>query len=79
MPEMEAEAEEGETEDNAQGTGIGEGEGTRDVSKEIEDEEQVLGTQDQNEQTGENQAYKQDDGIEMENDFEDEWGLFLRD
>ncbi|CAG8555969.1 630_t:CDS:2, partial [Paraglomus occultum] len=62
-PNMETEVtEEGDTEKNVQGTGIGEGEGTKDVSDEIEDEEQVLGTQDQpNEPDSDNKRKNDDD------------------
>ena len=36
--------DEGDTQDNVEGTGMGEGTGKQDISKEIEDEEQLLGT-----------------------------------
>ncbi|CAG8452138.1 711_t:CDS:10 [Ambispora gerdemannii] len=46
MPDQETENCEGGTaQDGVQGTGIGEGEGSKDVSEEIEDEEQVLDEQ----------------------------------
>ncbi|CAG8734841.1 416_t:CDS:1, partial [Acaulospora colombiana] len=63
--------ESGEIDENLQGTGIGEGEGSKDVSNEIEDEEQVLGTQNEAEfkSSGETDVDKKD-GIEMENDFD---------
>ena len=55
------------------GTGMGEGKGEKDVSKEIEDEEQLLGLDGEDalsEKSGEEQDA--DDGIEMSNDFEGE-------
>ncbi|KAF9586477.1 AAA ATPase midasin [Lunasporangiospora selenospora] len=72
IPEMEQEMKEGEEESNVTGTGIGEGEGGKDVSDEIEDEEQVLGTQnEQKKDEDKNKETKEEDkGIEMENDFE---------
>ncbi|CAG8487914.1 37837_t:CDS:10, partial [Gigaspora margarita] len=74
MPETEMEDDEsGEIDDNAQGTGIGEGDGMKDVSDEIVNEEQVLGTQNQTEQKSSDDltnANIENDGIEMENDFE---------
>jgi len=74
MPQMESgDGEIGDVEENAQGTGIGEGEGTKDVSEEIEDEEQVLGYQNEmkDQDSANNQSkLKEDKGIEMENDFE---------
>ncbi|CAG8438258.1 2742_t:CDS:10 [Acaulospora morrowiae] len=72
-PEI-SEAEDGESGDvdqNLQGTGIGGGEGSKDVSNEIEDEEQVLGTQNEVEsKPSEGTDVDKKDGIEMENDFE---------
>ncbi|KAK1434225.1 hypothetical protein QVD17_11144 [Tagetes erecta] len=56
---------------DATGTGMGEGVGVKDVSEQIEDEDQLLGT----EKTGEEQdalndvPSKNDKGIEMEQDF----------
>ncbi|KAF9194234.1 AAA ATPase midasin [Haplosporangium sp. Z 11] len=73
IPEMEQEMKEGEEESNVGGTGIGEGEGGKDVSDEIEDEEQVLGTQNEKKQDEEDkkkETEEEDKGIEMENDFE---------
>ena len=61
-----------------EGTGIGEGQGQENISKEIEYEEQVLGTkneenplekEDQNEKV---EKPKEEEGIDMENDFEGE-------
>ncbi|KAG0044860.1 AAA ATPase midasin [Gryganskiella cystojenkinii] len=72
IPEMEQEMKEGEEESNVAGTGIGDGEGGKDVSDEIEDEEQVLGTQNDKKQDEDDQkeTEEEDKGIEMENDFE---------
>ncbi|ORX62530.1 hypothetical protein DM01DRAFT_1278333, partial [Hesseltinella vesiculosa] len=55
------------------GTGIGEGEGAKDVSEEIEDEEQVLGTQNDEPSKDENKSSKEEkNGLDMENDFDGE-------
>jgi midasin len=74
MPQMESsDGEIGDVEENAQGTGIGEGEGTKDVSEEIENEEQVLGNQNEvkdQDSANDRSKLKKDKGIEMENDFE---------
>ncbi|KAG0307077.1 AAA ATPase midasin [Dissophora globulifera] len=72
IPEMEQEMKEGEEESGVAGTGIGEGEGGKDVSDEIEDEEQVLGTQNEKKQDEDDkkETEEEDKGIEMENDFE---------
>ncbi|KAF8942691.1 AAA ATPase midasin [Haplosporangium gracile] len=72
IPEMEQEMKEGEEESNVGGTGIGDGEGGKDVSDEIEDEEQVLGTQNDKKQDEDDkkETQEEDKGIEMENDFE---------
>ncbi|KAG0341494.1 AAA ATPase midasin [Podila horticola] len=72
IPEMEQEMKEGEEESNVAGTGIGDGEGGKDVSDEIEDEEQVLGTQNDKKQDDDDkkETEEEDKGIEMENDFE---------
>ncbi|KAJ1918062.1 AAA ATPase midasin [Mycoemilia scoparia] len=61
------------------GTGMGEDntEGAKNVSDEIEDEEQVLGTKDEQQQqqdNNENQPSRNEDAIEMENDFAGELG-----
>lgn len=61
---------EGESEGTATGTGIGEGEGQKDVSNEIEDEEQVLGTQNEERQEQKDDTKEEKEGLEMENDFE---------
>ncbi|CAO3702357.1 unnamed protein product [Rhizopus stolonifer] len=64
------EGEEGDADGKQSGTGIGEGEGAKDVSHEIEDEEQVLGTQNE-ERSDEKQDTKEEkNGMDMDNDFE---------
>ncbi|KAG0241019.1 AAA ATPase midasin [Mortierella sp. GBA43] len=71
IPEMEQEMKEGEEETGVAGTGIGEGDGGKDVSDEIEDEEQVLGTQNEQKQDDDKKETKEEDkGMEMENDFD---------
>ncbi|KAG0206795.1 AAA ATPase midasin [Mortierella sp. GBA30] len=72
IPEMEQEMKEGEEQSNVEGTGIGDGEGGKDVSDEIEDEEQVLGTQNdkKKDEDDKKETEEEDKGIEMENDFE---------
>ncbi|KAG1698288.1 hypothetical protein DVH05_015277 [Phytophthora capsici] len=58
--------------DDVEGTGMGEGEGKKDVSNEIEDEEQLLGLQGDQQEEPEPPADQQPDdtGLEMQNDFE---------
>ncbi|KAG2527895.1 hypothetical protein JM18_003447 [Phytophthora kernoviae] len=58
--------------DDVEGTGMGEGEGKKDVSHEIEDEEQLLGLQgeQQEEQEPPSDEKPDDTGLEMQNDFE---------
>ena len=76
--ENEKNAENDENTDFIEGTGIGEGQGQENISKEIEFEEQVLGHK--NEKPEENpeknaekkEKDKEDEGINMENDFEGE-------
>ncbi|PHZ13684.1 midasin [Rhizopus microsporus ATCC 52813] len=71
MPEGAEDAEEGDAEGTQAGTGIGEGEGTKDVSHEIEDEEQVLGTQNEERSNDDKQDTKEEkEGMDMENDFD---------
>ncbi|KAG1417277.1 hypothetical protein G6F57_023760 [Rhizopus arrhizus] len=71
MPEGAEAAEEGDAEGMQAGTGIGEGEGTKDVSHEIEDEEQVLGTQNEERSNDDKQDTKEEkEGMDMENDFD---------
>ncbi|KAH9258037.1 hypothetical protein BASA81_003600 [Batrachochytrium salamandrivorans] len=76
-PEEEDGAEEGVDENLKDGTGMGEGQGQENVSKEIEDEEQILGLkgdkQDQPEDKSDKPKPEQEeeqDGVEMENDFD---------
>jgi hypothetical protein len=63
-------------EDDVEGTGMGEGEGKKDVSDQIENEEQLLGTKNENEQKEQEKANKQlneeekETGVEMMQDFE---------
>jgi len=53
------------------GTGMGEGKGREDVTDEIEDEEQLLGLQQEaSEEQQDKEEKKGDDGLEMENDFD---------
>ncbi|KAI7867198.1 hypothetical protein BDF14DRAFT_761657 [Spinellus fusiger] len=73
MPEGASDEEEGESDGVGTGTGIGEGEGNKDVSEEIEDEEQVLGTQNDEQQKNDKKETKEEkNGMEMENDFDGE-------
>uniref|UniRef100_A0A7N0T9Y0 VWFA domain-containing protein n=1 Tax=Kalanchoe fedtschenkoi TaxID=63787 RepID=A0A7N0T9Y0_KALFE len=60
-----------DTSQDAKGTGMGEGVGAKDVSEQLEDEDQLLGTLEQKEeQDGANEdPGKNDKGIEMEEDF----------
>ncbi|CAM8907839.1 unnamed protein product [Rhodiola kirilowii] len=61
-----------DTSQDAKGTGMGEGVGAKDVSDQLTDEDQLLGTVEQKEeQDGANEdPGKNDKGIEMEEDFE---------
>ncbi|POM80440.1 Midasin-like protein, partial [Phytophthora palmivora] len=58
--------------DDVEGTGMGEGEGKKDVSNEIEDEEQLLGLQGDQQEEPEPPADQkpEDTKLEMQNDFE---------
>ncbi|CAH0485031.1 unnamed protein product [Peronospora farinosa] len=58
--------------DDVEGTGMGEGEGKKDVSHEIEDEEQLLGLKGEQQEEPKPSADEQpeDTGLEMQNDFE---------
>ncbi|TYZ63967.1 hypothetical protein PybrP1_004209 [[Pythium] brassicae (nom. inval.)] len=57
--------------DDVDGTGMGEGEGKKDVSNEIEDEEQLLGLKgEQQEEPQDKPEQPEDTGLEMQNDFE---------
>ena len=56
--------------EDADGTGMGEGEGKKDVSDQIEDEDQLLGSTEKNEDAPTTDAgEKKEKGIEMEQDF----------
>ncbi|KAJ3293693.1 AAA ATPase midasin [Borealophlyctis nickersoniae] len=71
--EKEQDEEEGGTEENVAGTGIGEGEGEKDVSDEIEDQEQVEGMQ--NDESNDNPDPQkpikdEKNGVEMDQDFD---------
>lgn len=57
--------------DDVDGTGMGEGDGKKDVSNEIEDEEQLLGLKgEQQEEPQDKPEEPEDTGLEMQNDFE---------
>eukprot|EP00850_Spirogloea_muscicola_P001040 SM000004S14910 [mRNA] locus=s4:133208:176671:- [translate_table: standard] len=62
--------------EDASGTGMGEGQGRKDVSDEIEDEEQLVGTEEKEKEKQEHEEPKSDvkdkKGIEMEQDFDGE-------
>ncbi|OZJ03007.1 hypothetical protein BZG36_04676 [Bifiguratus adelaidae] len=73
MPEGAEDLDDGEEgEFDASGTGIGQGEGAKDVSDQIEDEEQVLGTMNEEQQDDSNapDTKEEKNGMEMENDFD---------
>ncbi len=62
-------------EDDVEGTGMGEGDGKKDVSDQIEDEEQLLGLKGDSEKADAKPEEKKDPddmdkGLDMENDFE---------
>jgi midasin (ATPase involved in ribosome maturation) len=66
-------------EDDVDGTGMGEGEGKKDVTDELENEEQLLGLKgDENQEASSSNERKElkedevDTGMEMEQDFEGE-------
>ncbi|PWA97505.1 hypothetical protein CTI12_AA028730 [Artemisia annua] len=63
--------DDGDKTQDATGTGMGEGAGAKDVSEQIEDEDQLLGTEKGEEQDAlnDNVPSKDDKGIEMEQDF----------
>ena len=64
-------ANDGQFEDDVDGTGMGQGEGKKDVSDQIEDEEQLLGLQgEQQQDPQENQQEGEDNGVEMQTDFD---------
>lgn len=56
--------------DDVDGTGMGEGEGKKDVSNEIEDEEQLLGLKGEQQQEDKPDQPPEDTGLEMQNDFD---------
>lgn len=56
--------------DDVEGTGMGAGQGKTDVSDEIEDEEQVLGLKGEDDDAGGAEELKEDEGLEMDADFE---------
>ena len=72
----ETEQEEGETEEGVEGMGMGEGEGSKNVSDEIEDEEQLVGAEQEGQEKQEEKSeQKREEGeasVEMEQDFEGE-------
>ncbi|KAI9142687.1 hypothetical protein BKA69DRAFT_1123750 [Paraphysoderma sedebokerense] len=72
VPDADDETEaKGEFTEDAEGTGIGEGSGNKDVSNEIEEEDQVIGTENEEKDEGGKGGEKEDDaGVEMENDFD---------
>ncbi|KAI9260402.1 hypothetical protein EDC94DRAFT_542138 [Helicostylum pulchrum] len=71
MPAGADDGEEGDADGVMSGTGMGEGEGNKDVSEEIEDEEQVLGTQNEERNNDDQQDTKEEkNGMDMENDFD---------
>jgi midasin len=77
--EQEGAEEDGKTQDNCDGTGMGEGEGKKDVSDQITDEEQLLGTkdemkdsQDKTKEQKKGEAEKPEEGLEMEQEFDGE-------
>lgn len=71
MPAGADDGEEGDADGTMTGTGMGEGEGNKDVSEEIEDEEQVLGTQNEERNNDDKQDTKEEkNGMDMENDFD---------
>ncbi|OQS07463.1 midasin [Thraustotheca clavata] len=59
-------------EDDVEGTGMGEGDGKKDVSDQIEDEEQLLGLKGDEPppEKQEKDKEKDDSGLEMQNDFD---------
>eukprot|EP01132_Coremiostelium_polycephalum_P002326 gene2326-2870_t len=70
----ESEEGEGKLEDDVEGTGMGEGQGKKDVSDEIQDEGQLLGTnteeKEEKDEDEEKEDKDKDEGFDMENDFE---------
>jgi midasin len=68
-PEDSEDQESGETDENQAGMGMAEGTGDKDVSEEIEDEEQLLGLQGEQQEEPEGEQ-ERGQGKEMENDFD---------
>nr|GEU87507.1 midasin isoform X1 [Tanacetum cinerariifolium] len=67
---VEDQEDDGDKTQDATGTGMGEGAGAKDVSEQIEDEDQLLGTEKGEKQDASNDVPSKDDkGIEMEQDF----------
>lgn len=73
LPNIDEEEGDGGEEDGVQGTGIGEGEGGKDVSEQIEDENQVTGTQNEQPQQPPPEGTNQEDNaLDMNEDFDGE-------
>lgn len=72
LPTWDDDKDEGGTEEDVNGVGIGEGDGKKDVSDEIENEDQVEALQNESEKAPDPQRNIEDEenGIEMENDFD---------
>jgi midasin len=72
VPKLEEEDEEEDPENQTAGTGIGEGVGSKDVSKEIDDQEQVEGlkNEEQDAPDPEKKIKDEKEGVEMDDDFE---------
>ena len=68
--EDDAEDQSNEVDETVDGTGMDEGSGSNDVSSEIEDEEQILGTQTDEKQEQNTSVEDENKGLEIENDFE---------
>lgn len=71
-PTEEGEEEEGQEDDNVDGMGIGEGEGQKDVSDEIENQDQAEGLKNDEEKAPDSNSHVKDEenGLEMDNDFD---------
>eukprot|EP00898_Chlorokybus_atmophyticus_P007316 jgi/Chlat1/7586/Chrsp63S07074 len=71
-PKEEADGKDGngKFEQEAEGTGMGEGEGRKDVSDEIENEDQLLGDQQKGPDAEKGAEGPDDKGVEMQQDFE---------
>jgi len=66
----EAEGDMGPLDQTAEGTGMGEGEGKTDVTDQLENEEQILGLQDQDMEENNETQGDDEKGMEMENTFD---------